>query len=117
MTATIANDPDLAHLPALALHIAGAGTAILTGYAAALAAKGKRLHRLFGKLFVAGMALMASEAIYLASRLTAIKAREQANIAVACFAFYLIATGWTAVKPPPGPTGASTGLRSRGSWR
>lgn len=105
MTAIMANELVLAHMPALALHIAGGGTATLAGYAAALVAKGERLHRLFGKLFVAAMALMAAAAIYLAGQLLAFKQMEQANIAVACFVLYLIATGWMAVKRPPGSTG------------
>lgn len=105
MTGITANDPVLAHLPALSLHVLGGGIGIFTGWAAVFAAKGERLHRLFGKVFVVGMALTAMAAIYLASRLTALKHMEQANIAVGFLILYLISTSWLSVRRPPHATG------------
>jgi len=98
--------PVMAHLPTLILHILGGSIGILFGYAAVLAAKGERLHRLFGKIFVAGMTMLAMAAIYLASQLTALKPMEQANIGMGLLVLYLISTSWMAVRQAPGTTGA-----------
>jgi hypothetical protein len=102
----MANDPVLMHLPTLALHILGGSIGILAGWGAVLAAKGERLHRLFGKAFLFGMALMAAAAIALASQLTALKAMELANIGMASVVLYLISTSWMAVRRPPNTSGA-----------
>ncbi|MEO8812130.1 MAG: hypothetical protein ABI376_04365 [Caulobacteraceae bacterium] len=99
------NDPVMAHLPSLTLHILGGVIGLLSGYAAVLVAKGGRMHRLFGKVFVGSMALMATIAIYLAGMLTALKQQEQANIAVGSRVLYLILTSWMAVKRPPNTAG------------
>jgi len=98
--------PVMAHLPSLIVHILGGSIGILFGYAAVLAAKGEHLHRLFGKIFVAGMTMLAVAAIYLASQLTALKPMEQANIGMGFLVLYLISTSWMAVRRPPGTTGA-----------
>jgi len=98
--------PVMAHLPTLMVHILGGSIGILFGYAAVLAAKGERFHRLFGKIFVAGMTMLAVAAIYLASQLTALKPMEQANIAMGFLVLYLISTSWMVVRRPPGTTGA-----------
>jgi uncharacterized membrane protein len=103
--AMMGNEPVMAHLPALIVHILGGSIGILFGFAAVLVAKGERLHRLFGKVFVAGMALMALAAITLASQLTVLKKMEQANIAMGLLVLYLISTSWMAVRRPPGTTG------------
>lgn len=99
------NDAVMAHLPALILHILGGSLGILAGWIAILAAKGERWHLLFGKIFVAGMALMALAAITLASQLTSLKPMEQANIGMGLLVLYLISTSWMAVRRPPGTTG------------
>ena len=99
------NEPVMAHLPALILHILGGSIGILSGYGAVLASKGEKLHRLFGKVFIASMALMAVAAIYLSSRLTALKPMEQANFGIGFFVLYLLSTSWMAVRRSPGTTG------------
>lgn len=99
------SDPVFNHLPTLILHILGGSIGILAGYAAVLAAKGERLHILFGKAFLFGMALMATAAIYLASQLTALKHMELANIGMGSVVLYLISTSWMAVRRKPGTTG------------
>ena len=98
--------PVMAHLPTLIVHILGGSIGILFGYAAVLVAKGEHFHRLFGKIFVAGMTMLAVAAIYLASLLTALKPMEQANIGMGFLVLYLISTSWMAVRRPPGTTGA-----------
>ena len=99
-------EPVMTHLPALTLHILGGTIGILAGWGAVLAAKGERLHLLFGKIFIAGMGLMALAAIYLASQLMALKKMEQANITIGLLVLYLLSTSWMAVKRTPGTTGA-----------
>ncbi|MGA9795600.1 MAG: hypothetical protein WBQ17_08685 [Rhizomicrobium sp.] len=105
MTVMAANDAVLAHLPVLALHILGGIVGILTGWGAVLVAKGGRRHRLFGKAFVAGMALLGVAAIWLASQLVFFKPMEQMNVAVAFLVLYLIFTAWMTVRRPPGTVG------------
>jgi uncharacterized membrane protein len=104
--AMLANDPVLNHLPVLTLHITGGSIGILAGWSAVLVAKGERLHRLFGKVFVVGMALMAIGAIYLGSVLTALEPMEQANIGMGLVVLYLISTSWMTVGRRQGTTGA-----------
>ncbi|HTT97507.1 MAG TPA: hypothetical protein VMF58_05620 [Rhizomicrobium sp.] len=99
------NEPVMAHLPTLSLHILGGSIGILFGWAAVLAAKGERLHLLFGKIFLVGMALMALAAITLAIELTPLKKMEQANIGMGVVVLYLLSTSWMAVRQPPGTTG------------
>jgi len=89
----------------LALHIAGGGIGILSGWGAVLAAKGEKLHRLFGKLFVAAMTLMAVAAIALASQLTALKPMELGNIGAGVLVLYLLSTSFMAVRRAPNRVG------------
>jgi len=98
-------EPVMAHLPALTLHILGGTIGILAGWVAVLAAKGERVHILFGRIFVAGMAMMALAAIYLASQLVWVKAQEQTNFTAGLLVLYLLSTSWMAVKRAPGTTG------------
>lgn len=99
------NEPVMAHLPALMVHILGGSVGILSGWIAVLAVKGERLHLLFGKIFAAGMTMLAMTAIYLSIQLTALKPMEQANIGMGLFVLYLISTSWMAVRRAPGTTG------------
>lgn len=101
----MANDPVFNHLPALTLHITGGSVGILTGWVAVLATKGERLHRLSGKAFVLGMALLAASAIYLGGALTALKPTELGNIGAGLVVLYLISTSWMTVRRPPRTTG------------
>ncbi|HEY8949829.1 MAG TPA: hypothetical protein VIM56_13160 [Rhizomicrobium sp.] len=104
--AILPNDPVYDHIPALTLHIVGGGLGILSGYAAILAAKGERMHLLFGKIFVLGMVMMATAAIWLGSMLTVLKPMELANIGMGSIILYLISTSWMAVRRTPGTIGA-----------
>ena len=76
----------------LAIHIAGGGTAILTGAVALAARKGGRLHRAAGQFFTAAMLVMATAATLLAFQL-----QDWPNLPGGLFAFYLVLTGWAAL--------------------
>jgi uncharacterized membrane protein len=54
------------YMPQLIVHISVGCVAILTGYITVSVAKGERLHRIFGTVFVVAMLVMASTATYLA---------------------------------------------------
>jgi len=85
---------------AFALHIAGGAVGLVSGSIALFAAKGGRLHRAAGKVFVASMTVMAAFALFLAIVLP-----DQVNIFIAVFAFYLIATAWLTVRRKNGEIG------------
>lgn len=93
------------YLPFLIAHI-GAGTiAILTGYTTVMVAKGERLHRAFGTVFVVAMLTMATMATYMAVSLQHVLLGQMSNIAGGMFALYLVATGWMTVRRKEGSTG------------
>jgi uncharacterized membrane protein len=77
----------------LAAHIGGGSLGVLSGYGAVSARKGEHWHRLFGKVFVASMMIMAVAAASLAFWIN-----QKANIAGGILAFYLVATAWVTVK-------------------
>lgn len=77
----------------LALHIGGGIAAIVAGYAAVTVRKGERLHRLYGKIFVAAMFTMTSAAFTMAIYLG-----EKTNIGAAVLAAYLTATAWLTIQ-------------------
>jgi uncharacterized membrane protein len=81
-------------IAALTVHIGGGGVAIVAGYGAVSVRKGGRLHRTFGKVFVAAMLAMATVAAALA-----IFIQQRSNIAAGILAGYLVATAWLTVKP------------------
>jgi hypothetical protein len=87
-------------IAALVLHIGGGSVAILAGYGAATMPKGEHWHRLFGKVFVAAMLVMASAAFGLAVCLG-----QRSNIGGALLAFYLVLTAWLAARRGDGRTG------------
>ncbi|MGQ0741946.1 MAG: DUF2306 domain-containing protein [Alphaproteobacteria bacterium] len=93
------------YLPELIVHISAGCVAILAGYAAVTAAKGERLHRRFGTVFVVAMLIMASMALYLAFSLLHIMKAQSGNIAGSMFALYLVATAWMTVKRKEGTVG------------
>jgi uncharacterized membrane protein len=94
--------------PVLILHI-GAGTlGILSGYAAVSVAKGERLHRAFGTVFVLAMLSVATLAVYLALFVPPTHsggAPTNASVSVGLLTIYLVATGWMAVRRKQGRTG------------
>ncbi len=91
---------------ALVFHIGGGSVGILSGTAAVTVAKGERLHRRFGTVFVLAMLVMASFAVGLAVFLTQIGVTQQkSNLAAGIFAAYLVATAWMTVKRPAGQIG------------
>jgi uncharacterized membrane protein len=92
--------------PALLIHIAAGGTAILSGAAAVWARKGDNLHRAFGTVFFLCMLVMSAVGAYLATVMphTSVVPREP-TIMVGVFTFYLVATAWAAVKRSPGQVG------------
>jgi uncharacterized membrane protein len=78
---------------AYALHIGGGAVGLVSGFVAVFAAKGGRLHRAAGTVFVAAMTVMAAFALFLAIVLP-----DQVNVFISVFAFYLIATAWLTVR-------------------
>jgi uncharacterized membrane protein len=85
---------------ALALHIAGGLTGIVTGYGAVTVWKGSALHVRLGKIFVYAMLVMA----VLGTALS-IPIHQPNNIFGGVLAAYLVVTGWMAVKRKPGTVG------------
>jgi uncharacterized membrane protein len=79
------------------VHAVMAVLGLLSGYAALYSAKGGRLHRKSGMVFVYVMVTMALLGVVLSAVLTRAPAP---NIAMGFFTSYLAITGLTAVKPP-----------------
>ena len=93
------------YMPWVILHIAAGCFAIVAGYTAVLAAKGERLHRLAGTIFVAAMLILASVGVYLSVVLQGQLPGEISNIAGGGIAFYLVLTAYMTVKSPQGTIG------------
>jgi hypothetical protein len=80
----------------LALHILAGALGILSGFVALFAAKGARLHRTSGMLFVYAMLAMSA----LGALLAAARSKAPAiNIPAALLTFYLVITALTTVRP------------------
>ncbi|HEV3050689.1 MAG TPA: hypothetical protein VGX50_10285 [Longimicrobium sp.] len=78
----------------LLVHIAAGGVGIVSGYLAVFAAKGGRLHRRAGIVFVWSMSVMAAMGAGMAA------ARAQvSNVVAGVLAAYLVVTALTAVRP------------------
>lgn len=77
------------------IHIAGGLVALAAGPVALIAAKGGRVHRRAGFVFATAMLAMTGEAA-----VAAVAAGQTVNPLAAVFTFYLVATGWAAVKRP-----------------
>ncbi len=95
--------------PILILHIGAGSVAILCGAIAVSVAKGARLHRVFGTLFVAAMLVMAVCGVALTGlwpQGTGVFLPLKASAAVGVFAAYLVATGWMTVRRKTRQTGA-----------
>jgi len=90
----------------LAIHITAGMLALLTGFVAAFAAKGSRLHRLAGLGFVIAMLALTISAIIAAAFLRP----NAGNVVAATFAFYLVATSFITVHPVPHMRGVQAAL-------
>ena len=97
--------PDHPYMAWVILHIAAGCFAIVAGYVAVLAAKGGRLHRLAGKVFVASMLIGTSVAVYLAVQLLHALPGQMSNIGAGTLAFYLVLSAYVTVKRPDGTIG------------
>lgn len=79
------------------LHVVAGGTAIVSGFVAIFAAKGAKLHRRAGKVFVASMVMMAvSGAVMAAFR------GEAGNVLAGSLTAYMVVTALTTVRRPAG---------------
>lgn len=86
--------PHLTTSLAFALHIAGGTVGLLAGTVALFSAKGARLHRVAGTVFLASMLVMASFADYLAL----VMPDQIVNFFIGTFTIYLVATAWMTVR-------------------
>ena len=81
----------------LTIHIAGGAVALIAGFIALFAAKGAKLHRNSGLIFVGGMVVMGLTGAAVAAVLG-----ESGNVQGGMFAAYLVVTGLTTVRSFPG---------------
>ena len=86
---------------AFVLHVGAGFLALVSGSIAVIARKGARIHRAAGNVFFAAMLVMAIFAAWLAVA----RPGQIINLFIAAFAFYLVATGWMAVRRRPGSVG------------
>ena len=85
---------------ALMLHIGGGAAALVTGFAALAAPKGRPIHRAAGTLFVLAMLVMAFFAL-----VVALLRNQPLNAVAGAFTLYLVATAWLTVRRPDGVVG------------
>ncbi len=83
--------------PGLTVHIAAGGLALVTGFIALFVAKGGRLHRTSGLVFVGAMVVMGSTGAAIAAMLG-----ENGNVLGGMLAAYLVVTAVTTVRSVPG---------------
>jgi hypothetical protein len=86
---------------AYVFHIGGGTVGFASGLVALTVAKGGRLHRLSGTVFLASMLIMAAFAIVLAIVIP----DQRVNIFIGALALYLITTSWMAVRRKQGTIG------------
>jgi uncharacterized membrane protein len=79
----------------LFLHIAGGTVGMLSGAVAIVARKGQHVHRLAGTVFFVSMLVMASVG---AAASPFLPVPEMANVFGGLMTFYLLGTGWMAVR-------------------
>jgi uncharacterized membrane protein len=84
--------------PLMAFHIAAGTVGVLSGLAALGLRKGSRLHRRIGAVFAVSMLLMSASGAFIA----AFVRPSRLNVIAGLLTFYLVATGWSAVRRPPG---------------
>jgi uncharacterized membrane protein len=95
-------------IPPLLIHVLAGGAAIVLGYVALCVAKGGRVHRRSGMLFVYAMLTMTILGGALAF---ARSAAPGLNVPAALLTAYLVLTGLLAIKPAPrGVRAIATGL-------
>ncbi len=86
----------------LILHIAGGSVGIISGLVALLTRKGARVHRAAGTIFLVSMLTMATIG---AGASPFLPVPEMANVAAGALTFYLVATGWVAIRRKDGRIG------------
>lgn len=86
----------------LFLHIAGGSVGIISGMVALFARKGGRLHRVSGTTFFVSMLIMATIG---ATASPFLPVPSMPNVVAGVLTFYLVATGWMAVKRKAGRIG------------
>jgi uncharacterized membrane protein len=86
----------------LFLHIAGGTVGIISGAVALLARKGGRLHRVAGTVFLVSMLTMATIG---AAASPFLPVPSMPNVFAGILTFYLVATGWAAIKREEGRVG------------
>ena len=86
---------------AIVLHVTGGTVALLAGTVAVLAAKGARLHRVAGTVFLVCMLVMGGFADYLGLAIP----DQTPNFLVGTFTIYLVTTAWMTVRRKEGTTG------------
>jgi len=86
----------------LAAHIGGGVVGLVSGTLALCVPKGRRAHRIAGKVFVVSMLLMAAIGTAVAPFLP-----QRGSVLAGAFTFYLVITAWMTVKRPAGRAGAA----------
>jgi hypothetical protein len=86
----------------LFLHIAGGSVGIISGGVALFARKGGRLHRVAGTTFFVSMLIMATIG---AAASPFLPVPSMPNVVAGVLTFYLVATGWIAVRRKGGRIG------------
>jgi len=87
----------------LALHIGGGVIGLASGTVAAVAAKGGRVHRAAGDVFLVAMLTMATMATIASPFMSSLP--QQANLVGGLFTFYLVSTAWMTARRPEGQVG------------
>ena len=88
------------HSILLALHIGAAVIGLFSGTAALFSRKGSRLHRTAGNVFFISMLIMSAGGAWLAEM-----KGQRVNTVAGLLTFYMVATGWAAVKRRAGEVG------------
>src|SRR5471032_1354733 len=86
----------------LFLHIAGGTVGIISGVVALVSRKGGRLHRVAGTVFFVSMLIMATIGAVTSPFLPV---PSMPNVVAGTLTFYLVATGWVAIKREDGRIG------------
>ena len=86
----------------LFLHITGGTVGIISGAVALLSRKGGRSHRIAGTVFLVSMLIMATIG---AATSPFLPVPSLTNVAAGTLTFYLVATGWVAIKREKGCIG------------
>ena len=84
--------------PLMAFHIAAGTVGVLSGLTALALRKGSRRHRRIGVVFAVSMLAMAASGAFIA----AFVRPSRLNVIAGLLTFYLVATGWSALRRPPG---------------